>query len=113
MIGTSITQPVDTVKVRIQIIGEARSGESTNPFTVVKNMYKNEGIGSFYKGLDSALFRQATYSTARLGIYRAIYNWRMEAHGEVPFWEKTVISIFAGATSAMIGNPSDLALVRF
>lgn len=76
-------------------------------------MLKNEGIGSFYKGLDSALFRQATYSTARLGIYRAIYNWRMETHGVVPMWEKTIISIFAGATSALIGNPSDLALVRF
>lgn len=76
-------------------------------------MFKNEGIGSFYKGLDSALFRQATYATARLGIYRSLYNWRMEANGVVPTFEKTALSIFAGATSALIGNPSDLALVRF
>ena len=76
-------------------------------------MFKNEGIGSFYKGLDSALFRQATYATARLGLYRSLYNWRMEANGVVPTLEKTALSIFAGAVSALIGNPSDLALVRF
>lgn len=76
-------------------------------------MFHNEGITSYYKGLDSALFRQATYATARIGIYRALYNWRMEAHGSVPFLEKTCFSLFAGATSALIGNPSDIALVRF
>jgi solute carrier family 25 oxoglutarate transporter 11 len=113
MLGTSITQPIDTVKVRIQIIGEAAKGESTNPLQVAGKMLKNEGITSFYKGLDSALFRQATYGTARLGIYRAIYNWRMETTGAVPFIEKTAFSLFAGVTSALIGNPSDLALVRF
>ena len=113
MIGTSITQPIDTVKVRIQIIGESAKGESTNPITVARNMFTNEGIRSFYKGLDSALFRQATYATARIGIYRSIYNSRMEANGSVPFLEKTGISMFAGMTSALIGNPSDLALVRF
>lgn len=113
MIGTSITQPIDTVKVRIQIIGESAKGESTNPVVVAGNMLKNEGIGSFYKGIDSALFRQATYATARLGLYRALYNWRMELHGEVPFLEKTACSLFAGFVSALIGNPSDVALVRF
>jgi hypothetical protein len=58
MIGTSITHPIDTVKVRIQIIGETASKQqSTNPFKVAGNMFKKEGITSFYKGLDSAIFR--------------------------------------------------------
>lgn len=113
MLGTSITQPIDTVKVRIQIIGESAKGESTNPLKVTRNMFVHEGISSFYKGLDSALFRQATYATARIGIYRAIYNHQMEKNGEVPLLEKTVISLFAGFASALIGNPSDVALVRF
>jgi solute carrier family 25 oxoglutarate transporter 11 len=37
----------------------------------------------------------------------------MESKGAVPFHEKTAFSLFAGVTSALIGNPSDLALVRF
>ena len=37
----------------------------------------------------------------------------MESHGSVPIYEKTAFSIFAGVTSALIGNPSDVALVRF
>lgn len=113
MMGTSLIQPVDTVKVRLQIIGESATGASTNPFKVAGKMYKNEGIRSFYKGLDSALFRQATYATARIGIYRALYNMRMEKHGKVPFAEKTILSMFAGFCGAMIGNPSDVTLVRF
>ena len=113
VIGTSITQPVDTVKVRIQIIGEAGRTESPNPIKVASKMLKNEGISSFYKGLDSALFRQATYATARIGLYRSLYNHRMKTKGTVPFHEKASLSLFAGFISALIGNPSDLALVRF
>lgn len=113
MTATSIIQPIDTVKVRIQIAGEGSSGASTSPLVIAKNMLKQEGIRSFYKGLDSALFRQATYGTARIGIYRSLFNWRMKKHGEVPIHEKTFIGIFSGFLAALIGNPSDVALVRF
>lgn len=113
MTGTSIIQPIDTVKVRIQIIGESASGATTNPFKVAQAMLKNEGVSSFYKGIDSALFRQATYTTARIGIYRALYNYRMEQKGAVPFIEKACMGMFAGLLGALIGNPSDVALVRF
>ena len=113
MIATSITQPIDTVKVRIQIFGESGTVVTTNPFKVASIMIKEEGVTSFYKGLDSALFRQATYGTARIGLYRFLYNKRMEQKGEVVFHEKAFISLFAGFVSALIGNPSDVALVRF
>lgn len=69
MCATSFIQPIDTVKVRIQILGEAGTG-STNPITIARDILAKEGPTSFYKGLDSALFRQATYGTARLGIYK-------------------------------------------
>lgn len=57
------------VKVRIQLKSEAKSG-NLSPFTVARDIYKNEGgVKAFYKGLDSALLRQAIYATLRLGIY--------------------------------------------
>lgn len=41
-----------------------------SPFTVARDIYANEGgIKTFYKGIDSALLRQAVYATLRLGIY--------------------------------------------
>jgi len=56
------------VKVRIQLGSEA--GGSTSPFVVAKQIYANDGgFKGFYKGLDSALLRQAVYASARLGLY--------------------------------------------
>jgi hypothetical protein len=48
-------QPIDMVKVRIQLRSE--SGGSTSPFSVASEVYKAGGIAEFYKGLDSALLR--------------------------------------------------------
>ena len=69
MIATSCIQPIDMVKVRIQLKSEARA-DSLSPFTIAKDIYKDEGgLKGFYKGIDSALLRQAVYATLRLGIY--------------------------------------------
>ena len=57
------------VKVRIQLKSEAGSG-SKSPFVVAREIHAQEGgVKAFYKGIDSALLRQAVYATLRLGIY--------------------------------------------
>jgi len=112
MCATSVIQPIDTVKVRIQILGEAGS-TNTNPISIAKDILSKEGPRSFYKGLDSALFRQATYGTARLGLYKAMFEHRQSDKGSVSFIEKVAISWTAGALACLVGNPADLALVRF
>lgn len=115
MMATTCIQPIDTVKVRIQSIGEggSKGKGSISPFTVAGNILKKEGPASFYKGLDSALFRQATYGTARLGIYKSLFDYRKKQTGEVVFLDKCLISLFSGFLGSLIGNPADLALVRF
>ena len=60
---------MDMIKVRIQLKSEAKAS-NLSPFTVAKDIYANEGgVKGFYKGLDSALLRQAVYATLRLSIY--------------------------------------------
>ena len=119
MIGTAVIQPIDTVKVRIQLVGESRglgqkgTSFNTSPFAVARGILSKEGVRGFYRGIDSALFRQATYCTARLGIYKTIYNRRMKEKGRVVFHEKALFSLVSGFIGSLIGNPSDLALVRF
>lgn len=69
MTATSIIQPIDMVKVRIQLKSEAKA-ENLSPFSIAKEIHANEGgMKGFYKGIDSALLRQAVYATLRLGIY--------------------------------------------
>jgi len=62
MLSTCVMQPIDMIKVRVQVAAEAGTG--TNPFKITAAFIKNEGFGGLYKGLDAALVRQATYTTA-------------------------------------------------
>lgn len=114
MIATTIIQPVDTVKVRIQLIGEAqKASEKPNPFYVIKSILKSSGVKGFYNGLSAALFRQATYGTVRLGLYKSMFLTIKKKHGKVKTYEKAGCSLISGFIGSMIGNPSDLTLVRF
>ena len=57
MIATSVIQPIDMVKVRIQLKSEANAG-NLSPFKIARELYANEGgVKGFYKGIDSALLR--------------------------------------------------------
>lgn len=51
MVGTSVIQPIDMIKVRIQIKSE-EIGKSQKVKTkqVINEIYNNGGIKSFYKG---------------------------------------------------------------
>ncbi|KAF8725559.1 hypothetical protein HU200_020093 [Digitaria exilis] len=107
MLATCVIQPIDMVKVRIQL-GEGSAGQ------VTKNMLANEGLRSFYKGLSAGLLRQATYTTARLGSFRVLTNKAVEKNEgkPLPLIQKAFIGLTAGAIGACVGSPADLALIR-
>ena len=110
MIATCCIQPVDMVKVRIQL--GAAEGGSTSPVTIATNMLKQEGVSGFYKGLSAGLTRQIVYTGARLGLYDIFTEKAKGADGSLPFWKVTVCSLGAGGIAAVMGNPADLALIR-
>ncbi|KAI5675090.1 hypothetical protein M9H77_06040 [Catharanthus roseus] len=107
MLATCVIQPIDMIKVRIQL-GQGSAG------TVTRNMLKNEGVGAFYKGLSAGLLRQATYTTARLGSFRILTNKALEANEgkPLPLYQKALCGLTAGAIGACVGSPADLALIR-
>ena len=45
---------------------------SPSQIKVAKDIIAKDGFGSLYKGLNAGLLRQATYTTARLGIFQII-----------------------------------------
>lgn len=115
MIATCIVQPIDIVKVRLQVRGEARHS-NLSPFDVAREIRADGGIRSFYKGLDSALVRQMTYTTTRFGIYLNVSQYMQknlpEGQSTISFGQKCMASLLAGACGAIVGNPADLALIR-
>ncbi|GMH08235.1 hypothetical protein Nepgr_010075 [Nepenthes gracilis] len=107
MLATCVIQPIDMIKVRIQL----GQGSATQ---VTKNMLQNEGIGAFYKGLSAGLLRQATYTTARLGSFRILTTKAVAANDgkPLPLYQKALCGLTAGAIGACVGSPADLSLIR-
>mmetsp|Transcript_1416 Transcript_1416/g.1254 ORF Transcript_1416/g.1254 Transcript_1416/m.1254 type:complete len:291 (+) Transcript_1416:23-895(+) len=110
MCATTIIQPIDMVKVRIQLRGESKG--KTSPFDVAKEIHKQGGIKGFYQGIDSALLRQAIYCSLRIGIYYTLNEKFADADGNVSPGVRALNSLVAGAIGSGIANPCDLALVR-
>ena len=48
--------------------------------SVAKEIVKQDGFGSLYKGLSAGLLRQATYTTARLGIFQGLSDYLKKAN---------------------------------
>lgn len=111
MFATACVQPVDMVKVKIQLAGE-QAGASRNPFTIAANLIKTDGVGSLYKGLSAGLLRQATYTTARMGLFTTFADSLKDADGKLTFAKRAFAGLAAGGLGSVVGNPCDLALIR-
>ena len=71
VITVSFIHPVDVIKTRLQIQGEAgRVGKSYNGVSgVIKTVLADEGAAAFYKGIGAAWMREASYTSLRIGLY--------------------------------------------
>jgi len=112
MFATCCIQPMDMIKVRIQL--GAAEGGATSPVVIAKEMVANEGFLSLYKGLSAGLTRQVVYTGARLGLFDIFTDASKDkAYDSVPKFLKTsVCALGAGGIAAVAGNPADLALIR-
>lgn len=104
------------IKVRIQLAGEGQKGKGANPLTVAKNIIAQDGILSLYKGLSAAWLRQATYTTARLGIFEQITKYQSTnpdgSKRVTSTLDKTIAGLAAGGLGSIVGTPADVALIR-
>lgn len=69
-----------------------------------------------YAILSAGLFRSGAYTTTRLAVWTALYEWRSFSgglHGEHPgLLTKTAIGMVSGLAGAFATTPVDVALVR-
>merc|ERR1719158_1925739 len=110
MFATVCIQPIDMVKVRIQLL--AGTPDAAGPFTVASTMLKNEGLPAMYKGLSAALTRQVLYTGARLGLFDKFTSIAKGEEKTLAFWKMSICAMSAGGLAAIVGTPADVALVR-
>lgn len=117
MTATTVIQPVDMVKVRLQLAGEGvKTGPKPTPVTVFRDIVASGKVMDLYTGLSAGILRQAVYTTARLGFFDTFMK-RVAVSAEtkgtkVGFKERAGAGLAAGGLAAMVGNPADLALIR-
>jgi solute carrier family 25 oxoglutarate transporter 11 len=117
MVATTVIQPVDMIKVRIQLAGEGTAGgPKAGPLAVARQIIASGKALDLYTGLSAGLLRQAVYTTARLGFFDTfmgnLTRRAKEKGAQVGFKERATAGLTAGGLAAMIGNPADLALIR-
>lgn len=137
--ATTIVQPIDMIKVRLQVYGEtlnsSLSSASTTPsgkthsssanvphqrpstITLTRRIIHEEGILSLWRGLSAGYMRQVVYGSARLGLFRVFSDKVKETYysqkgKNLPLYIKISIGMVAGGLASAIGSPIDLILIR-
>lgn len=114
MIATTCVQPIDTVKVRMQLV-EQGPGRSS-PWTVAKQTVAQNGFFNLYQGLSAGLLRQLIYGTLRLGLFstleQRLERRALERNTTLGFGGRAMAGLMAGGVAAFVGNPAEVALVR-
>lgn len=137
-IACSITHPIDTIKVRLQLqsLVEAAPSSSVPPPSaagVLPTRYrgfrhglvtilKEEGfVNGWYKGVQASLIREASYSSLRFGLYdvvKEIYEDKVFPNsgpsigGTTPLYIKLLAGATSGAVGSALASPMDLVKVR-
>ncbi|KAK6179631.1 hypothetical protein SNE40_011945 [Patella caerulea] len=123
MCGAFVTNPVDVIKIRMQLENELSS--KLGKLGVFKDryyrgfahgvavIYRDEGFRGLYKGLAPSMLRDGFYSGFRLGAYepmKVLFGATDPAH--TPLWKKICAGAISGAIGSSIATPTDLVKVR-
>ena len=111
--ATLFVQPLDLVKNRMQMSGEAGGAKAhKTSLHAIANIVKTEGLVGMYNGLSAGLLRQATYTTTRMGIYQTLFEMATQDGSAPGFLTKAAIGMTAGGIGAFVGTPAEISLIR-
>lgn len=119
-IATTLTNPIDVVKTRLQLQRLKTVGGEAPPGMVGTGvaLVRTEGPLSLWAGLPPALARGFFYGGARLGLYNpikaAIGNLGSGSTDgtQLSIWGKLAAGSLSGALAAGITNPTELVKTR-
>lgn len=105
--------PIDVVKTRLQVSGGegARDYKALGVTGTVRVVAAEEGITAFWKGIQAAWMREASYTSLRIGLYGPIKEV-MGVTADSHFVMKFTAGSLAGALGSVVGNPFDVLKTR-
>ena len=83
-------------------------------FRTLVHFASRDGVFSLWQGISASILRQSTYSTARFGLYNYFASEMRQRSGQTKLSSMSEIgcAALAGGIAGMIGNPTEVALVR-
>lgn len=112
VLTVTIVHPFDVVKTRLQLSGNGnRNYKQLGIGKSILIIYKEEGLASFWKGINAAWLRESTYTSLRLGLYDPIKH-AMGVTNNSSFFLKFAAGSLAGAIGSVVGNPFDVVKTR-
>jgi len=103
------TFPVDLVKTRLQLQGQAGTAGERGAGAIVRDLVRKEGIGGLYRGLSPAVLRHVPYTGTRVLLYEELKG---AAGPEAGVGAKLGMGFLSGGVAQAIAVPMDLAKVR-
>jgi len=115
-IAASVTNPVDVIKIRLQMHGEGVRHSSTSIRNTFLHIFHTEGSRGLYRGLSASICREMSYSGISMGLYEPTKHFVGKIFYSNPHDKSLSLKIISGATTGCIGstlaNPFDLAKCR-
>jgi solute carrier family 25 aspartate/glutamate transporter 12/13 len=105
--GTSCIFPIDTVKTRLQ---SAPSG--VNPFTVMKNIMKAEGVAGYYNGLAANLIGVIPEKAIKLAANEMFREYLENEDGSISVFNEILAGGGAGICQVVATNPMEITKIR-
>jgi len=106
--GWLFVHPFDVAKVQMQINQKAGATLGSTCRTIMAS----EGVSGLYAGLQFAMWRQGTYTTARMGLYDVLNPMFAGKDGKVSALGKMAAGVCAGGIAATACCPVEVGLVR-
>jgi len=116
MVAATVCHPLDVVRVHMQVdIASGKNREYRNSLDAITKVFSRYGLRKgLYAGLSAAYLRQWLYGSCRIGIFSWMLSFYKSTHNGVPpsFGMKIMMGMLSGTIGSLVGNPSELALVR-
>jgi solute carrier family 25 (mitochondrial dicarboxylate transporter), member 10 len=111
-LAACITHPLDQTKYRMQTMTTAN--KPPHMLRTLIHFAGRDGIPSLWTGISASILRQATYSTARFGLYNYFAAEARQRTGKkkLSSTNEILCAGAAGGLAGLIGNPTEVPLVR-
>lgn len=78
MVATTVCSPVDVIKTRIMTTSS--NDPNMTSLNIMKNMYRSEGLASFFKGWTPAFIRLAPQTIITFVVLEQFKRWHSAWH---------------------------------